>query len=484
MSQIENQSVPEKTSGTGTSRAAEAINPGVQPGSNPTSAAATTVPGEPPKSAKDKISLAKNNMHAVFGQGVGRISQMLMGAVFVTMLAYGGSKIFSKPKLPESEQGAAVNIPNNAGNIDHMAPVSTEEAARRAQANALAASNAANAGNPYIAAPIVADANLDHANTSPDGLAVGSNVVTNPNNMPPPVAPAPQMGGNGGQQYAEHNSGGNQAAAPPPAQVEVDSETRKKVDEQIAGIMMSAMGMSESKRGFATFYMDEPPKAVAAQQAGGGAVVNSNVNPAAMQGAALMPVSGGSGQTIAGAGDTCFATFDNGISTDDTAIVLATVHACNFEGGDRLRSAKLIGSLEKAQDQARVVFNKMRLPNTRTTIPVEAIAVTEDEARSGIGKDVNKHYLSRYLSLGIASLLTGYGKAALQDQGTMVVTPNGTTTISNAPMTVDRQRKIALGEMGQAFGNEVRRDFERPTTVSSPRGMGIGVIFVSDVIPK
>jgi intracellular multiplication protein IcmE len=418
-------------------------------------------------------SLARSNIKNVFGGGIGRISLILFGVVLSLMAVYGGTKLFSKPNLPqETNPGSAVsNVA--ARKTDPMTPVSTEEGAKRAQANAETAAAAQANGKAFVAQPVVTDRQLDSV-PGGQGAAVGTNVLAQP--QPAPVVATPQVGGNVEVAPQQAN-----AQPLPQESSQVDPDLKKKVMAQVESVMGSATG-SPNSRGFQTYY-------AAALQNQGNVAGKLEQAPPAAGGGGYRPsganVSPRAPEPIAATGDTCYATLDNGISTDDTTIVLATIHACSFPDGERFHQARVAGRIERAQDQVRVVFNKVRLVSSKSSLPIEAIAVTEDEARSGVGKDVDHHYFERYFSLGLSSLLSGYGRsaeAAARSGGTTVITA-GSTTVQTPPITAKQQTAIALGEMGQAFASEIKRDFNRPTTVSAPRGMGLGVIFVNDVVP-
>ena len=438
-----------------------------------------------PRAAGDPTSLGRSNLNSVFGGGVGRISLIAFAVVLVAMFAYGGYKMFfSRPSLPASASGAPVSTPR-AGVHDPMSPVSLEEGGRRAQLNSEVADAATNRGISYVAAPVVMDKRYDVTSDQPVGMTT---VADRQPATEMAAAPSPQVGGNGGQ-------GNQQQQQPNPqnqAQLQAEQEMRKAIMEQVGAVMRGSQGGGNQQRsGFSTFYSAPPARPTAEARAQNGTQEATYQEPTQNTGSATATTAGNApapapagrqqGEPLLKSGDTCYATLDNGINSDDTLIVLATLHSCENQNPQLKAGGKLIGRVEKTQQQVRVAFNKMTLPGRRGgSVPIDAIAVTEDEARSGVGADVDHHYLSRYASLGLASLLTGYGRAASIQTGTAVVTA-GSTIVTTPPIDPSRRNLIALGEIGTAFGNEVRRDFARPTTITAPRNMGIGVIFVNDV---
>jgi intracellular multiplication protein IcmE len=451
--------------------------------------------------AGQPVSISKHNLKTVFGSGVGRLSAILLGVALTAMMGYGGYKLFSRPTGPGDRQGNPVSAPPSQVQ-DPVRPVSTAEGAKRAELNGQAAAQAAQDGKSYIAPPVVTDKGLDASQATPGTGPIDSSVLrdqpqrpyqSQPVTIATPTQQAQLVGAAGATPPVPPAAPQRQAAPvasaqAQPAVVPVDPELKKFVYEQLMQVAKPGTGQHG---GFSTTYVAvradaqpgpqaRPPvmgavdaQGVTAGKAGGTGAVGADPTAARKK-----------PDVFATLGDTCYATLDNGINTDDTKYVFATIHSCQMNltaNAQAMVGARVKGKIEMAQDQVRVTFDRLILRGRRTgSFTIEAIAVTEDEARSGIGKEVDHHYFSRYFSLGLSSLLTGFGKAAQMQTGTAVITA-GSTTVTTAPIDTNRETKIALGEMGQSFGSEVRKDFSRPTTVSAPRDMGIGVIFVNDV---
>jgi len=438
----------------------------------------------------EQVSLMRSNLASVFGHGIGRLSMIMLGVVLVLMFGYGGYKLFiAKPSLPPEAGGVAVTPPNARAN-DPMTPVSADDAQRRAALNAQSAKTAAENGRGYVAPPVVADRATDPqgANRAASGPAVGSTVLSKlpePKTVsvatPPPTpaqapAPNPQVGGNGGQQSGQS---AQQAGMPQQQGGGLDPDVKKAIIDQLKGVI--DQGREARKSGFVTVFAAETRGGQPGQSQGPGQGVAIQQAIAGQSAGAAQSKQGPAKEAFVTAGDGCFATTDNMLNSDDTIYVWATIHGCTTRGGVSLDNAKLIGKLEKAQEQVRVAFNRLSIPGRKTgSIPISAVAVTVEDMRSGIGQKVDRHTLSRYTSLGFASLLSGYGKAAQQTSGTTVIT-GGSTTITTAPLTPEQRNQIALGEMGTAFAGEIKRGFNQPPTISSPAQMDIGVVFIDDV---
>jgi intracellular multiplication protein IcmE len=112
---------------------------------------------------------------------------------------------------------------------------------------------------------------------------------------------------------------------------------------------------------------------------------------------------------------------------------------------------------------------------------ISALAIREADAKQGVAENIDNHTLERYGSLIFASIASGIGKAASMDTGTTVIYPNGSTVTQQDSMTPKRVAGIAIGEVGTNAAQEIRKNFNMPTTYSLPANVGVGVFFLNDV---
>ena len=116
------------------------------------------------------------------------------------------------------------------------------------------------------------------------------------------------------------------------------------------------------------------------------------------------------------AGSIMYAQLDAEIDTDDGGPVMATIY------GGKLAGAKLLGQVEKGNDNIRLAFRTVS-PNdaNKGTFGIDAVALRTEDAKQGLATSINRHTISRYSSLIFSSawaifialiiLLHGFGKA-------------------------------------------------------------------------
>ncbi len=137
--------------------------------------------------------------------------------------------------------------------------------------------------------------------------------------------------------------------------------------------------------------------------------------------------------------------------------------------------------IKAGQENMTFSFSKLAPQDGRPTMSISAVALREEDAKQGMASTVDHHTLSRYTALAAASLLAGYGRAYSRPTGDTVVTGSGTVVTTNRRVNAREANASALGEVGQAFSQEVLRGFNRPTTFSTPASTGFALFFLEDV---
>lgn len=188
---------------------------------------------------------------------------------------------------------------------------------------------------------------------------------------------------------------------------------------------------------------------------------------------------------IAKPGDATYATIDRAFDSDDPqGPIFATVHDIDARGiRGPLDGVRLLGAITYASSQAALQFNQAYLQDGRT-LPLHALAISEDDARTGIAKNVDEHTIQRYGSLLLASLIQGAGQAGQQlvQNNQQVSTDPTTGAVSAGENVVPYQVALtALQPVGQVLTAAAARNFNQPATMTGPAGMGIGVIFLDPV---
>lgn len=175
-------------------------------------------------------------------------------------------------------------------------------------------------------------------------------------------------------------------------------------------------------------------------------------------------------------GTIMFAVLDTSVDSDypDTPVMATIVQG-------PLKGAKLLGKLSLAQGMDRVSlnFNMMNRDDWDKTKAVNAFAIDPDTARTVMASSVNHHYLMRYGSLFASSFMTGFA-SGIQNAGTSTTGIFGTST-SHPQLSFGSNVAVALGQVGTAFTNVVQGYVNTPNTVKVNAGVGLGILFMSDV---
>lgn len=188
-------------------------------------------------------------------------------------------------------------------------------------------------------------------------------------------------------------------------------------------------------------------------------------------------LSGEETKPLIKAGSILYGVLDTEVNSDYAdSPVMVTVVSGEFKG------AKLLGSIKTANNGQRVMLalNLMTMDAWATGKNVSAFVIDPDTARSAVATDVNNHYLLRYGSLFAASFISGMGEA-VSESGTEVTSDSGVVTSSTADLNTSEKLLVALGSVGDAASGEVNKLVNTPPTVKVRAGIGVGILFMSDV---
>jgi len=258
--------------------------------------------------------------------------------------------------------------------------------------------------------------------------------------------------------------------APLPAAVPTPSpQTMQRINSQIEALLSPAQG------GFVVQRYAKPERTetvVATTGVRGGIVGGAGYGAASI--------------VVARAGDTAYALIDRAFNSDDPqAPVFATIHDIDASGEPGpLHTVRMMGQITYSREQAAILFTQAILQDGRQ-VPLRAIAVSEQTARTGIARDVDYHTLERYGSLLVGGLIQGAGQVGqllVQGSQNIVVNPlTGLMTASQNHAPYDQAALGALLPVGQALTAAATQNFARPPTISAPAGMGIGIVFLDPV---
>lgn len=187
------------------------------------------------------------------------------------------------------------------------------------------------------------------------------------------------------------------------------------------------------------------------------------------------------------AGDILFGVILTAVNSDEPGPVLARIIS------GPLSNSKIIGnintaSIPKSSKSPRVSeslileFNLMNIPGSKHSVPVMAVAIDPETARTSLATSVDHHYLMRYGTFFASAFLSGLGQAVSTQNQSRVITDFGTTVnVGSNTLKSSDEMKIAVGKTAEALSD--RMDFlDVPPTIKVASGTAIGILLQQDVI--
>lgn len=182
------------------------------------------------------------------------------------------------------------------------------------------------------------------------------------------------------------------------------------------------------------------------------------------------------------AGDTCYAQLDTAVNTDEPSPVTATIMQCG-----ELDQSKIVGKIEVAQNAQKAVlrFTNINVPGQATSLPMDGVAIDEGTRRTALASDVDNHYFLRYGSLFASAFLSGFGEALLKGgQDEQLVTTQTGAVIQRKAYDTKQMVLAGIGNVGKQAGANMGGVFNRAPTIKIDAGIGIGILFMSDLTLK
>jgi type IV secretory pathway VirB10-like protein len=199
-------------------------------------------------------------------------------------------------------------------------------------------------------------------------------------------------------------------------------------------------------------------------------------NAEAAQAAQLASAQQAAKQPLTKAGNIMFAVLVTAVNSDEPGPIMAKIVEGQFKG------AILLGNLVYQTEKVMLTFNVLNLPDKAKTIPISAVAIDQDTARTSLSSDTDHHYLLRYGSLFASSFMQGYGQT-VANAGATTTTSGLNTTTTMPSLTPKQEIFAALGTVGQRFGDVTSKVFEKRPTVYVNSGTALGILFMQDVVP-
>lgn len=186
---------------------------------------------------------------------------------------------------------------------------------------------------------------------------------------------------------------------------------------------------------------------------------------------------------VARAGDTVYASLDQGFNSDDPqAPIFATVYDVDGAGqSGPLHGIRLIGQIVYSTNQAAIQFTQIVLVDGRQ-YPLKAYAISPRDARTGVSRDVDDHAFERFAGLFAGALIQGAGQAGqllLQTNRNLVIDPVTGFAASSPGGGLRTQAALgALLPLGQTATAVGAQNFNKPATIAGAPGLPIGVVFL------
>lgn len=424
-------------------------------------------PEEHKAAGKAMTDLKKQNFRTVFGGGKGRVAIFVVVLVFLTLVIFSVSTLYSRGKANRLRQAAAQTNADNAVlpppsvvDGDNTMVTSDDEVRMRAQANSETAKNARANGEAYLAPPVLKDDSHQPQTNGKDDMAAAKPTEANERSARDRLsgvgaAPAPVVENT--QAFQE--------------ELRQLREFRERIQrEQIQPQIFAAMGRDSEGKPlpvFATSTYQVPDRNAAAKNA----ATAPSATVSSPSASAVMCTS-----PDIHAGTTVYGTLSYGMNSEDgSKFAIGVIQSGPYAG------SKVIGQPQFTDKNVSATFERISVPG-RASVAIKAVAIDEVTGRGGIADDVDSHVLARYSQLFVAALATGIGKAASMTTGSTTTTSTTTTVVDTTPMTSQREAKIALGEVGTAFGEDLKRrsDQLKPTITTNPN-KGVGFVFLEDV---
>ena len=245
-------------------------------------------------------------------------------------------------------------------------------------------------------------------------------------------------------------------------QLRMSKQQRQDMVLQQQGSM--AMQAQKLMVGWSNYAAQAPETAVPDATAASGATPGGVAGAASAQGGDIVK-----------AGDIMFAVLDTSVNSDEKGTpVMAHIVGGPYKGG------KLIGQFTLVDKRLLLSFNLLNLPDRDKSVPISAVAIDPETARTAMSGEVDNHYLLRYGTLFASSFLSGMGSALQNSGSTTENTSVGTVTISK-DLNPTQLAIVGVGQAGQKFGEVLAPMFNMPPTVTIGGGTGMGLLFMSDV---
>jgi polyhydroxyalkanoate synthesis regulator phasin len=322
---------------------------------------------------------------------------------------------------------------------------------------------------------------------TPDEAAQMMQEYQNLTALPPPAAVPVTGGGKFAelQQKVQQNAPTTPVAAPTAsefaaAQTQVQTanmqDKRAQIQEMLNAMSAQAGQLVNAWQPPVMIHREgQPPATPGTGEAGGGA------GGGAGAGGETPGSTKPTGAPLIKAGAILFAVLDTAVNSDyPDSPVMATVVDGKFKGAKLLGKLVTTKGISGQMDRVSLNFTLMNTDEWLDSKTVTAYAIDPDTARTVLASSVDYHYMQRFGAIMATSFLEGYGNAVLTSGSTTTTSVFGTST-AHPELSPGNKIAAGLGQIGQTLGDATKPYINRPPTVRVDSGVGLGILFMSDV---
>jgi type IV secretory pathway VirB10-like protein/polyhydroxyalkanoate synthesis regulator phasin len=191
--------------------------------------------------------------------------------------------------------------------------------------------------------------------------------------------------------------------------------------------------------------------------------------------------SSSTGPTIIKAGTILFAVLDTAVNSDyPDSPVMATIVDGPLKGSKMLGKLTTTKGVAGQLDRVSLNFTLMNNDDWTKSKTVTAYAIDPDTAKTVLASHVDYHYMQRFGAIMATSFVQGYANAISQSASTTTTGIFGTST-THPTLSPGQKLATAVGQIGTALGNITQNYVNIPPTVKVDSGVGLGILFMSDV---
>lgn len=180
-------------------------------------------------------------------------------------------------------------------------------------------------------------------------------------------------------------------------------------------------------------------------------------------------------------GSVIFAVLDTAINSDyPDSPVMATVVDGKFKGAKLLGKIVTTKGVSGQMDRVSLNFTTMNMDEWPKSLNITAYAIDPDTARTVMASSVDYHYMQRFGAMFATSFLQGYASAIMTSGSTQTTGIFGTSSV-HPSLSPSSKIAVGLGQVGQTMGQATANYINRPPTVRVDSGVGLGILFMSDI---